>query len=484
MALIPNPVSIELDDIQGLLVRGYGQLPRCKYYFLKIDNAAEARAWLSDMVSSVTPATEYHGSNSVNVAFTHEGLLAIGLDDRNLENFSMPFREGAATERRRRILGDYGRSDPSTWNFGGWIDQESQQMNADKYPHILLIVFGSTDDDLEIGVQEQMSILDDHDGVSKIFELEGYRREDNKEHFGFHDGISQPIIQGSGRKAPENELVATGEFVFGYLNEHDRYPYSPLIRVAQGDMNLLAPDAAGSGYKDLGRNGTYLVYRQLMQEVDAFHEFTRKTTIRPDGHDDPESQAMLEAKMVGRWPNGAPLVKYPDKDPGVSVSDNDFGYAELDPHGYRCPYGSHLRRNNPRDTFRDTDAKVSWKVSRRHRIIRRGRLYDTGTEKGLHFICFNTDIEQQYEFIQHAWANSTKPNKKTLTGDPDPIIGVPDPAEPGLKPNRFTIQQAPVDYCIKDLTRFVHTRGAGYFFMPGLSALRYLTTLGETQIGI
>lgn len=473
MAIVSNPVSIELDDIQGLLIRGYGQLARSRFVWLRIVDAAAARVQLKSILHQISPATHYDPNLSMNVAFTQQGLSAIGLSDENLRNFPIPFREGMVSSHRQRILGDYGESDPRNWLWG--------PADQDNYPHILLALYGATQAQLDEFYQYHRDAIEKGGGLQVIDQQDSYRSDDSKELFGFHDSISQPVIRGSGRKGPDNDIVEAGEFVLGYLNEHRQYPFSPLITAVQGDLNLLAPDAAGSGYKDLGRNGTFIAYRKIQQHVEKFWEFMDKKTRRADGREDKDAKIKLASKMVGRWPSGAPLVKFPDKDPGLSSVDNDFGYAEEDPFGFKCPFGSHLRRNNPRDSFRQQGPKQSLKVTQRHRIIRRGRLYERRedpskpVEEGLQFIGINADIEQQFEFIQHVWVNNQQ--LKWLTGDPDPIIGVPDPAAPGPQPNRFTIQKEPYSVCVEGLERFVTIRAGAYLFMPGLNALRYLTTL-------
>ncbi len=488
MALESNPVSIELADIQGLLIRGYGQLPICRFLLLQIEDAAAVRKWLHSLVPQVTAATQFNKKHALNIAFTCEGLKAIGLADENVDNFPISFRQGMATEWRQRILGDFGESAPQNWRWGG-ADEHWEPVQQ---PHILLAMYGMDQEQLDQLFHIQRGFIQESRGFKILYQQDGYRREDSKENFGFHDSISQPVIKGSGRKnVPGTNIVATGEFVLGYLNEHNLYPYSPLISLPQGNINLLSPDANGSGLKDLGRNGTFLVYRLMQQHVKEFKAFSREKTLNQDGKPEPEAQIKLEAKMVGRWPSGAPLVKFPDSDPGGSSDDNDFNYSATDPYGFRCPLGSHLRRNNPRDSFRNLKPEQSLKITRRHRIIRRGRLYKTpevakvenAEEVGLHFFGINANIAQQFEFIQHVWANNDQPNKHTLSGDPDPIIGVPNADTPGPRPNRFTIQQEPVAKCIDGLQRFVTIRAGAYFFMPGIAGLRFLTTLGSRVEG-
>jgi Dyp-type peroxidase family len=289
--------------------------------------------------------------------------------------------------------------------------------------------------------------------------------------------------------------ISAGEFLMGYRNEYDVFPDSPLVTEKQGNSNLLPEDAAGTGHKDLGRNGTYMVMRQLQQDVAAFWTFMNERSKNADGTLNEKESRKLAAKMMGRWPSGAPIVKWPDEDPVLLypnedpskfIDDDNFLFHDTDPDGLKCPFGSHLRRANPRDSFEDNDTKESLRLTRRHRIIRRARLYGEpyqGSpsnftpegEVGLLFTCFNADISRQFEFIQYTWANY--PKFKQLYNDPDPIIGVRENPPPGTLQN-FTIPQEPVSRHITGLQRFVTVKGGAYFFFPSITAIRYLATLG------
>ena len=206
-----------------------------------------------------------------------------------------------------------------------------------------------------------------------------------------------------------------------------------------------------------------------------------------------QSCVALASKMVGRWPSGAPLVKAPTADDPALLDDNDFMYFALeDPDGLKCPIGSHLRRTNPRDSLDPCPGSLrSIEVGKRHRIIRRGRVYgppaapsmdpaeiigtpDDGVDRRLHFICFNTLPARQFEFIQHSWMNSTKFDGGYA--DDDPIVG--DRGNGHAAPGgTLTVQQEPVRRRVTGLPRFVTTLGGAYFFIPGISAVRYLATL-------
>jgi len=322
-------------------------------------------------------------------------------------------------------------------------------------------------------------------GLEEVLQLDGQTLPMNKEHFGFRDGISQPVIKGSGKKGPENEFINAGEFLMGYKNEYDVYPDTPLLGEDQGDVFLLPFDAAGTGKKDLGRNGSYMVMRQLEQNVKAYWEFMNEKTKNADGSVNTEESTKLASKMMGRWPSGAPVVKFPDKDPGGISDDDNFLYMDLDKDGLKCPFGSHLRRTNPRDNFEDNGPKESLRLTRRHRIMRRARLYGDpyegspvnytpDGEVGPIFTCFNADISRQYEFIQYTWANY--PKFKQLYNDPDPVCGVKQDAGQGGE-QVFTIQAEPVNKYVTGLQRFVTVKGGAYFFFPSVTTINYLSTL-------
>jgi Dyp-type peroxidase family len=221
------------------------------------------------------------------------------------------------------------------------------------------------------------------------------------------------------------------------------------------------------------------VFRKLEQDVARFRSFFAENF--------PDRQTEIAAKFVGRWPSGAPLTLSPDRDdPALSElpKSNDFAYAETDSQGFRCPIGSHIRRANPRDSFRGTPQESVESVDR-HRILRRGASYgeelpegvlkDDGKSRGLLFICVNADIKRQFEFLQQSWINN--PKFLGLYNDPDPLIASTPAVEEldGMKdPPQMTIQQDPIRLRVHGIPRFVTMRGGGYFFLPSISALYFL----------
>ena len=364
-----------------------------------------------------------------------------------------------ATTYRSRLLGDVGDESPSGWTWGG---------PASDPVHVLVLAYARTDGLLERLCRE---LLDEAEGngLRLVQQLETSPLVP-AEPFGFHDGISQPLVEGLGRGTDRLAgEVRAGEFVLGYTNEHGQVSQRPLLPGADDPRSLLPRDE--SGRADLGRNGSYLVMRQLRQDVDAFWTFADEASRGEDGVPDGEARELLAAKMVGRWPSGAPLTLAPQHDDPALADENSFGYHETDPRGLACPIGSHVRRVNPRDSLEpNPGSDESLAINRRHRLLRRGRSYGPATgggERGLFFVCLNANLARQYEFVQHTWVNN--PSFNGLYDEPDPLIG-----PRGEKGTYFTLPGNPVRRRYADLPQFVSVRGGAYFFLPGIRALRYL----------
>ncbi len=158
-----------------------------------------------------------------------------------------------------------------------------------------------------------------------------------KEHFGFADGISQPIIDGLSKSGIEENTVRAGEFILGYPNEYGQFTVSPLVKSEADSNGILPTDINGSGDHDFGRNGSYLVFRQLHQKVHEFWQFLDQETRNSDNSSNPEARTKLAAKMVGRWPSGAPLALAAEHDQPELHDQNDFLYHKTDPLRFEMP---------------------------------------------------------------------------------------------------------------------------------------------------
>jgi len=486
--------KLDLDDIQGLIARGYRSLPYARFTIFAAHDAAAGHALLSWLLPRVTPAGRSAGDSALHLAYTAAGLRRLGLPESVIAGFSAQFMRGMTGPNRSRFLGDVGESDPHYWAWGG--PQEPPVEG-------LILLYANSPEVLDARQAELATRLDGL-AIRQVTVLDTLELGNN-EPFGFRDGISQPIIQGLPKASgappagtPGGRVVPAGEFVLGYPNAYGQLTSRPLLPAADDPRRLLPRDPAGSGAADLGRNGCYLVLRQLEQDVDAFWSYVRQATAQRDGSADTGRAIALAAKMVGRWPSGAPLVKAPDRDNPQLGGDNDFGYYRTDPLGLACPLGAHVRRMNPRDSLDPRPGtEASLAVNDGHRLLRRGRSYgpgdgtpaaagragrDSHAERlvradvappratGLHFICLVASLIRQFEFVQHTWLNN--PTFHGLYDDTDPLIG-----------NRlgcgatFTEPARPVRRRYRGLPQFVRTRGGAYFFLPGISALRYLDQL-------
>lgn len=435
-----EPELLERDDIQGLVVRAY-RMPFAAYLFHRFTDAAAARSWLGVTADPLTTAAEWDEKPAwcANLGLTYPGLEALGLPAPFLASFPDDFREGMAARAGFR-LADTGSDLPAHW--------EASPPFADRGVHAVLLVSTRTEDELEERVAVFNAVAAAH-GLELVGRQSaaalGKDHSSDREHFGFRDGISQPTIRGSGledSRHADRQTIAPGEFVLGYPDESGQRP-------------TLKPDV-------LGRNGTYAVYRKLRQHVGVFRDWVQSR----DGGGD-----LLAAKLMGRWPDGAPIALAPEvDDPALAVDPhrvNHFDYTG-DPLGLVCPRGAHVRRARPRD---DNPA------NRRRLLLRRGLPYgeelpegapDDG-DRGLVGFFLNASIERQFEFVQRKWLNWRQFDG--LDDESDPVTG--------SEGRDFTWQRSTGPRRFADLPHFATVCGGEYFFLPGIAAVRYLATTSD-----
>ncbi len=486
--------AVEIEDVQGIILRGYSDLKHSSYLALRIDNQRGARAWLRDIAEDVTSAAHPVTDRHLNVAFTHCGLEKLGLPRSTLAGFRSAFIEGVAgghgsPSHRSVALGDVGASASEEWIWG----------NTENPIHVALLLFARDEEGIADFTAHHLERLDKH-GLVLVGEFPTFELPGRKEHFGFRDGISQPALRNANRierrpgvlagDVPAN-TVEPGEFLLGYRNHYGAFAAGPSVPPELDPEGLLPARRPWHGLRlqDFSRNGSYLVWRQLQQHV---REFWGAVRDRADPLD-PVARHKLAAKLVGRWPSGAPLSLAPAVDDPSLEDANDFLYVEDDPHGYRTPCGAHIRRANPRDWHLLSKPKKALEAASSHRIIRRGRPYGPPVaksmipedilaadperdepERGLQFLAFMADIERQFEVIQSAWLDD--PKFGGLRDEVDPLLGSGG--------GSFTIQATPIRQRLSGLSRYGTVRGAAYLFMPGLRAVRFLGTLRPLVEGV
>ncbi len=487
---------VELEEIQSLLIDGFRKYSSACYMLFQVNDAKLAKNWLQGMQSYLAYGVKPSDEWCINLAFSYPGLEKLGLQSTLLSKFPTVFSEGMVSTYRQRILGDIGDSSPECWQWG----------YGESAVDLLFLVF-ARNDGLLVKQANKVKQEAKKSGVNWLKTLHTEKLPENKEHFGFRDGISQPKMSGVNGEVDSNgadskDSIAPGEFILGYPNEHQG-SVNRLTVSAASDPSHMLPGVDGldnAAIRDFSKNGSYLVFRQLRQNVKAFWDFMAKNASKGGESrraEDYASAIKLASKMVGRWPSGAPLMKFPDIDP-VAVQDkavlNRFSYKH-DPSGLSCPIGAHIRRAHPRNafTFDKSCIPESVRNNKRHRILRRGRSYgkpfshtmnpvdmiksrEDQVERGLYFICLNADIERQFEFIQQAWLNNKKYGG--LYNEVDPLVGK---MSVNLKADKgtFTVPADPIRTRYFGLKNFVEMRGGGYFFLPSRAAVDYIIHHGK-----
>src|SRR5438128_4257990 len=346
---------LELKQIQGIVVSGYKNLCFSQFTFLEIKDVRGAKQWLANILPLVTTASGKPDDVALNIAFSRRGLECLGLS-KAIAGFPREFEEGMAELARSKQLGDTDESAPARWEIGG---ENQKQM------HLLLMIYGRTADDVRS--THSRLLASDRKTIFDPLYCQFSERDDNIEPFGFRDGISQPAIEGTPAKVyPGQYVLNAGEFLLGYPNEYGYFPTT--VRLPATDKSAVLPEADRPDFRDFGRNGSYLVWRKLEQDVDDFNNYicTEAERLRREVDDPRITPEWVGAKMMGRWPKGAPVVLSPDRDDQELGRDacrnNRFDYASVDPHGLACPIGAHIRRSNPRDSL-DTYAKRSHRLA-------------------------------------------------------------------------------------------------------------------------
>ena len=523
LASVKRPaLEIETGEVQTLVLRGLGSLPAMACGLIHLPSDADLPGWTSHLTRAVAfgnadpdphrwnqrlwaqalrlesgPFPDRPGDVSF-IGFTASGLVKLGLPAPDtgvgLAGLLAPFYQGMSS--RERILRDAGPSAPSRWSWtdSAWTGATPGQPGVDA----VLLVYGMTPEGCRAAIETQASdfgliLRKTLLSPARPIMAGGLRAEP----FGFADGISNPVMKGlRGDPGLVSDQVEPGEILLGY--PHNRQGQVPTCALpAELDPLDLLPVVSNTLYRrypafglesgagadhDFGRNGTFLVVRQLEQDVAGFQDYTVKTAaalaLNPGMSG--VNPHWVGAKMIGRWKDGSPVALYPDTQPHRPNPTNDFGYATFDPRGFACPLGSHVRRSNPRDSLMSDNLQAPNHVSS-HRILRRGRAYlepasDGGrATEGLIFLAACADLERQFEFIQQSWLG--EPSFHGLTGEADPAVDSDGQLQDLSLPDGRTVRR------IRGIPDFVTVRGGGYFFMPSRSALHYLADRARRRAG-
>lgn len=518
-------------DIQGNSLGGFNKNHQALIHFTFPQDLAAFRQWLlgltlTDLAEVVAfkrqlLAVQAAGGDTAamkacwqNIAFTYRGLLRLtptaaqftdtvfvnGLDGTASRTLGDPTTAGAPGEI-------------STWVIGG----------PASLPDAILIVAADDPADLDATsaarqadlVNTGCTILHVDPGHDPSFYSDAmYQFDAGHEHFGFRDGISQPGVRGHLSAAgndwltlrpaaqpgaatdPEyaqqgQVLVWPGEFVFGYPRQNLSF-----ARLGTTGRKLGPPAPATDPSAVAPRwaaNGSFLVFRRLHQDVPAFRAFCDRVAASASAaFPSPMSTARAAALVIGRWPSGAPVRLSPDADDPVLGGDdarnNDFDFLD-DQDGRVCPLAAHIRKVNPRGVATD-DGIAPHTLG--HRLLRRGIPYGPplppgapadGVDRGLLFLSYQTDIQNQFMFLRNRWANAAnRPVASVAPVPPGVAVGDGFDMVIGSNPDgghkRFFVCYDGATAARTETTAgqpdWVYATGGGFYFSPAISAVRGL----------
>ncbi|MFL5802125.1 MAG: Dyp-type peroxidase [Roseiflexaceae bacterium] len=542
---VPDEPVLAMDNIQGNGIVGFNKDFQT-LLLLKIVDVPHFKRWLKSLVPFVATASEVlafsrlfkairsrRGASQtiqatwINVAFSYHALTQLADDATAFTDES--FKQGLAA--RSASLGDptdpEEEGNPQNWVVGG----------PDNEADVLLIIASDERNDMlrEVSriehslyptrgadgriVRSGSVVISRQQGATLPPPLTGH------EHFGFLDGVSQPGLRGRisddptdvltfrqnpnerGQGKPGQDLLWPGEFVLGYPGQD---PNAEDIE-EPGPISVAGPAWA--------KDGSFVVYRRLRQDVHAFRQF-----VRQNAHQLGLATEFVGAKLVGRWASGAPIMRAPEAD-NQALGDDDcannnfefveespqifpeqkaspidctdeipntpppalFPPSEGDPQGLTCPFAAHIRKVYPRDDTSSTLPDTRETTTQTHRIIRRGIPFGEPfrhgldipfldfEERGLHFVAYQTSIVEQFEFILQNWVNNL--NFKEPQAGHDMIIGQNN--APGAERERrftitFTRDGVEERQVITTRADWVIPTGGGYFFAPSIAALELL----------
>jgi Dyp-type peroxidase family len=553
---LPNEPVLDVDHIQGNILTGFNK-DNQMLIFLQINDPAGFRVWLAGQVPFVASLKEVLAFNRLfkilrsrqsvdtgslkatwmNIAFSHAGLVKLATVVPGLlstDFIDAAFLGGLAASSPD--LGDptdpQAEGSPNNWLVGGPNNE------AD----VVVIIASDTPEDLAKGVNRiEQSLQGASPPAVVIFKQPGATLPQpmtGHEHFGFLDGISQPGVRGRvsadphdvltvrqnplkrdnaaaggdvAQGKPGQDLLWPGEFVFGYLKQNG----DP----AKGDIDVPSDTPADAG-PAWARNGSFLVFRRLRQDVFEFHRFLKQRAAE-NGLAGPD---LLGAKLVGRWRSGAPAMRtgtpsggsevdlpklgmddcannnfeFQDPTPPITTADvqtpidctdDTFPQSPGDKAGTVCPFSSHIRKAYPRDDVDPAVPPLSEVTTQTHRLMRRGIPWgpvspsqptnpvQDNVDRGLVFLAYQTSIENQFEFMTKLWINNAD-FKHGATGV-DPVMGQ-NPGDPNRVRTFSTVvkdannQPKTLQLDTNGFREWVIPTGGGYFFSPAIDVLQTL----------
>ena len=441
-----------LEDLQGNILKGHGR-DYSVHLFLqwKPGQVTQAKEWIKTFAQNfVTSAKQqadealrYRQEGVAGDFFANFLLTRKGYESLEFEPFQVPkdqpFTMGMKNSQIRSFLGDPAVEE---WEEGYQDEIHALIIIADDHLiHLLQAV-----NQITATLRQVAVIVHREDGFI-------LRNQAGQviEHFGFVDGVSQP-------------LFLKRDIVKAQTNDTDFSQWDPRASL---DI-ILVKDHNG---KTEDSYGSYLVYRKLEQNVKAFREDQQQLAQTLNINSD-----LAGALVMGRFADGTPVTKSDIPTYAVTPTNN-FNY-DADVTASKCPFHAHIRKTNPRgDTGRVESSPgfdEALAVEKNHRIARRAISYgendpsqEPETGSGLLFLCFQANIENQFNFMQARWAN---PDRFVKVGvGPDPVIGQPEGTQ------QWPEKWGEAETQEYDFKLWAFMKGGEYFFAPSISFLKSLT---------
>lgn len=516
---------LEVDQIQANILPGF-KLPHLFFIAAKIKDKYLFSKFLSYLLPTITTAKnaiDYH-SERIQKAKDRKifGIQSFSLPLQNNlfwvnigfgKDFLNNYNKDAETVDTSYKVGLAGRSfllgdprDPllkgnkTHWLFGNETNE------ADFF-----LIVGSENRDYLMDRSKEIIEKIEQSNCVIIYSENGDRLENDVEHFGFKDGISQPALRGyvdqeetffEERKiikgnentdspeyaSPGDVLIWPGQFVFGYPKQSPSHFRIPVAPSNNEDTEFL-------------RNGSFLVFRRLEQDVSTFLNHTKELhfdLISTKGYENMSYDDFI-ASLVGRYKSGKPII-INGRETGFDFFNN-FNYksdtlklvlkdgrslspVEADPQGFKCPMFAHIRKVYPRDKSTDQGAETNTQT---FRILRRGIPFGPPYDfvnnenptnnllRGLHFLSYQTSIQNQFELLASKWMNEDG-RPETKMGF-DLIAGQNN--EDGAENKRWCLfkNETGLSKKIEAGKNFVIPTGGGYFFCPSINAIQYIISL-------
>ncbi|MGY4827127.1 hypothetical protein ACVNIS_00965 [Sphaerotilaceae bacterium SBD11-9] len=450
-------------EVQTLALSGH-DTDFAHHFVLTVTHAARAREFVAGLLADgwvsfgdTSRAQLAQRGCVISLGFTYLGLQVLGVSDRVLDILaqkSPAFAEDALRRATRR-LGDGGPSAPECW----------EPVFRSGQTHVWLTAHGDNGAQLDrlVAALPQRSGADGLDGWHTEAPLRAQALQPGQApgnrnrtvHFDFRDNLSRPgiLAKSGGQQHP------AGELLLGYLNA-EKFDFWTAEQSTPADV---------AGFL---RNGSFGVLRKIEQDEAAFNRYLDEQVAALAPQYPFVSPVYLKAKMCGRWPNGArvePGQTTEPANPAPALMSGDFDFAH-DLEGKGCPFGSHIRRTNPRNDLIEPP--------RKRPLFRRGMTYGPSfaaapavKERGLMGAFFCASIDDQFETVMSEWVEKNPMGPANRGRSKDPLVGQHDDPD-----TEFHIPQpSGPPIVLKNMQAFMTTKGTLYALFPSRQALLSLS---------